>query len=83
MPAISQEQLDSFHLFASNKLSNGGPELSLADLYNLWRIERPTPEEQEGIHAAIVEGLNDIQAGRTQPADEVLRELREKHNIPE
>ena len=83
MPTTSQERLDSFHLFASDKLSNGGPELSLAELYNLWRIERPTPDEQADIHAAIVEGLDDIKAGRTQPADEVLRELREKHDIPE
>ena len=79
----TQQQLDSFHQFATDKLGNGGADLSVADLYNLWRIENPTPAEQADIHAAIAEGLEDIKAGRGRPADEVMRELREKHNIPE
>jgi predicted transcriptional regulator len=43
------------------------PEQALA----LWR------EHEESL-AAIREGLADVEAGRTRPADEVLRELREE-----
>ncbi len=75
--AVTQEQLDSFHRFATDKVNNGGAELSVADLYNLWRLENPTAEEQKDIDAALAEGLDDIRAGRTQPADEVMRELKQ------
>ncbi len=81
--ALTQEQLDSFHRFATDKVSNGGAELSVADLYNLWRLENPTAEEQKDNEAALAEGLDDIRAGRTQPVDEVMRELKQKHNIAE
>ena len=79
----TQETLDSFHRFASEKLANGDSELSVADLYNLWRLENPTAEEQADLDVAISEGLADIKAGRTQSVDEAMRELRKKHNIPE
>jgi predicted transcriptional regulator len=31
---------------------------------------------------AVMEGYEDIKAGRTQPADEFLEELRVKHGLP-
>jgi predicted transcriptional regulator len=36
---------------------------------------------QEAV-AGIREGYEDMKAGRTQPADEVFEELREKHGFP-
>jgi hypothetical protein len=77
---VVQEQLESFHRFAQQKLQNGGAE-SLEDLLDLWRIENPSDEEQTEIHAVIRQGLEDIDAGRGRDADEVLRDLRRKHGL--
>lgn len=78
---VTQDQIDSFHHFASQKLSNGGAEMSMDELYQLWRIDNPTPDEQVEIHAAIRRGLDDVAAGRFESADIVMQELREKHGI--
>jgi len=78
---VTQEDLDSFHRFAQQKLQNGGA-VSIEELFDLWRIEHPTLEEQEEIHAAIRQGLADVKAGRGRPADDVMSELRRKYNLP-
>ena len=42
---ISQEQLDSFHQFASEKVNNGGSELTMPDLVQLWANEHHKMEQ--------------------------------------
>ena len=68
---VTQQELDCFHRFALKKLQNGGAE-SIEELFDLWRIENPTPDDEAEIHAAIRQGLADIKSGRGRPADEVL-----------
>lgn len=80
--AITQEQLDSFHRFASERLGNGGRDLSWSEMLDLWRIENPSADQQAEIYAALDESLSDIQQERHRPVDEVLRELRAKHDLP-
>ena len=80
---ITQDQLDSFHEFASEKLSSGGSALTWPELFDLWRIENPTADQQAEIYAALDESLEDIQAGRTQPVAKAMDELRAKHNLVE
>ena len=70
MESVQANTLASFHQFVGRQLVSEGaaqmsPELALA----LWR-------EREETLAAIREGLADVEAGRTYPAEEVLRELR-------
>lgn len=78
---VTQQDLDSFHRFAQQKLQNGGAE-SIEELFDLWRIEHPSPKEQAEIHAVIRQGLADIQAGRGRPAEDVMRDVRLKYNLP-
>jgi predicted transcriptional regulator len=64
--------LEDFHQFVGRQLASPtaepmSPEQALA----LWR------ERQETL-AAIRQGLADVEAGRTRPAEDVLRELRAK-----
>ena len=75
------EELAAFQQFAVQKVDAGEAQ-SLEELFDLWRIEHPTPEEQAEIHEAIRQGLADVEAGRYRPADEVMRELRDKYNLP-
>lgn len=78
---VTQQDLDSFHCFAQQQRQNGGAE-SIEELFDLWRIEHPSPEEQAEIHAVIRQGLADIKAGRGRPAEVVMSELRRKYNLP-
>ena len=77
--AVTQDELDSFHRFATERLRKSVEELTIDDLVIEWDSVR----NREEINAAIREGLADIDAGRTRPADQVTEELRRKHNIPE
>ena len=78
---VTTGQLEAFHRFAQQKLQNGGAE-SIEELFDLWRIEQPSPEEQAEIHAVIRQGLADIRAGRGRPAEDVMRDVQLKYNLP-
>lgn len=80
---ITQDQLDSFHQFATEKLNDNGSELSWPELFDLWRLENPTADQQAEIYAALDESLDDIERGRHRSADQVMRELRAKHHLDE
>jgi hypothetical protein len=77
--AVTQDELDSFHRFATGRLTAGAADLTIDDLVIEWDSQRNRGE----INAAIREGLADIDAGRTRPACQVTEELRKKHNISE
>jgi predicted transcriptional regulator len=79
--SISSDDLNRFHQFADEKLRTAGAE-SMDELFDLWRIEHPSPEEQAEIDEAIREGLADIAAGRYRPAEDVSRDMRRKYNLP-
>lgn len=78
---ITQEQLDSFHQFATETLSSREANLSWPELFDLWRIENPTADEQAEIYAALDESRDDIQNGRHRPVREVMHELRHKYHL--
>ena len=77
--AVTQDQLDDFHRFASEKLNNGGANLSWDELFILWQSEH----ERDEINAAIREGLADVEAGRHQPAREAMEDIRKEFGFPE
>jgi predicted transcriptional regulator len=79
--STAHDQLAAFQQFAHRKFDAGEAE-SLEELFELWRLEHPTAEEQAEVHEAIRQGLADIEAGRFRPADEVMRDLRAKYNLP-
>ena len=74
MQSLQPNTLASFHQFigqqlASESAAQMSPELALA----MWR------ERQDAL-AAIREGLADVDAGRTFPAEDVIREMRAELN---
>lgn len=79
----TQEQIDSFHQFATQQLANGGREKTVDELYDQWRFENQTAEEFEENVAAIqgaIDDMNDGDSGRD--ADEVIAEIRARYNLP-
>jgi hypothetical protein len=75
------DDLAAFQQFAHQKVDAGEAE-SLEELFDLWRLEHPTADEQAEVRESIRQGLADIEAGRYRPADEVMQEFRAKYNLP-
>jgi len=57
--------------------------MSLDDALLNWEVENQTDEEREDTLQAIREGLAEVEAGRTRPAEDVIRDLCRKHNLPD
>ena len=79
---MTQQEIDSFHQFALDKLGlDEADELSLDDVYDIWRIEHPNSTELSESLASLRRGLADLEAGRVFPARAVIEELREKFTV--
>lgn len=71
----TKQQIDSFYEFASSQIDNGGTELSMDELYCLWRAKSPTPAELAESVAAVRAAHAEMQAGDSgRPARAALRE---------
>ena len=73
--------LKAFLRFVDEKLQSSGEPLTLDDALGLWDYETQTEEERQETLQAIRQGLRDADEGRTRPAEEVVSELRRKHNL--
>jgi hypothetical protein len=80
--AITQNELDDFHRFASQRLGNGGGELSLPELVDLWMLEHPSTAEQAEVKEIVRQGNADIESGNYRSIDQFMDDFRTKHNIP-
>ena len=76
---LTQQQIDSFYEFASSQVSNGGKELSLDELYCMWRAKNPMPAELAESVAALQAAYTEMEAGDGgRPARAALRETCER-----
>ena len=79
----TQEQIDSFYRFATDRLTDGGSEKSIDELYDQWRYENLGPEELDENVAAVQAAIDDMNSGDTgRDAGEVERELRVELKLP-
>ena len=75
----TQNQIESFYEFASGRVSNGGADLSMEQLFDLWAVNFPSQEELSQSVAAIESAIRDMESGdRGQKVEDVLSELRRK-----
>jgi hypothetical protein len=76
MPIVPTEA-ESFQIFLTHQLANGGRDKSPEDLVLQWRREQ---EEFQSSVAAIREALDEVERGVPGvPIEEVARKIREKH----
>jgi hypothetical protein len=76
MPA-TREEVQQFARFATEQLSNGGADLSIEELLDLWRMWNPTDEVYAANVAAIAASIEDFERGeRGTPFDPHSTELR-------
>lgn len=84
MSAATIDELNRFYQFAQEKLSNGGSELTLEELVDLWQFENPTPERRQADLLAVKEALSDLDNGdRGIPHEDFMHELRKKYGVAE
>jgi hypothetical protein len=81
---LTLDELDRFHRFAEEKLSNGNGDLTLEDLVEMWSFENPSPERQREDLLAVKAALRDVDNGdRGIPVDEMIQKMRDKYGLPE
>jgi predicted transcriptional regulator len=73
----------AFRSFLDERISSAGAGLTLEEALTLWEYENSSEAEREETLTALLEGLEDLEAGRTRPARDVLAEIRRKYEIPE
>ena len=70
----TREELESFHQFAAKRLAIGAAEPSFDELLIEWQ----DLQDREAINEAIRRGIADLDAGRHEPAEQVMAALREE-----
>ena len=76
--STTQEEIDSFHRFASEKLGSGRADFSMDELYRQWRSD----QENADAIASIERGLADADTGRLRSMDEVDADVRNQLGFP-
>jgi hypothetical protein len=80
--ASTAEELDRFAEFARQRLGNGESELSLDELFDLWRSENPSDDLYAENVAAIKAAIDDFRNGdRGTLAGEHSDQLRREFGI--
>jgi hypothetical protein len=70
-----KSQVESFYHFALSQVGSDGSELSMDELYCLWRMKNPIPEELTESVAAFRAAYAEMESGDTgRPARQALRE---------
>ena len=76
--ATSEQDIDNFYQFAKSRLSNGGSELSLEELFDEWMIRNPPDEDALAVQASI----RDMENGETgRNFDEFAQDFRERNEL--
>jgi hypothetical protein len=75
---IGQNDLDNFHLFATNAIARAGCELSLEELVSQWQARQPDGETVESVRRGIV----DAEARRTRALADVDATIRTELGFP-
>ena len=78
---LTEQDIERFHDFAKAKVVGGQEDLTWRQLFQDWLLEHPSEKEREEVNAIIRQGIADIDAGRSRPAEEVHDELRKKYEI--
>jgi len=80
--SATEDDIRNFNEFALSRISRDGAEVELEDLLEEWRRQNPDPGQQQQDLLAIKAAVDDWDNGDMgRPADEVLAEIRAKHNL--
>jgi hypothetical protein len=78
----TEQQIEQFRDFALRQLRNGGADLTVDEVYDLWRAECPSDDEVREDVLAVRASLRDMERGEIGRAfDDFTRDFRARHNI--
>lgn len=72
----------AFRAFLDVKLADAPVDFTLDDALAQWEVENRGEDDHEETRRAILEGLADVDAGRTRPLGEFEREFRARRGLP-
>ncbi|MFM9961059.1 MAG: hypothetical protein ACKV2Q_07520 [Planctomycetaceae bacterium] len=79
-----KEQIESFHRFALRVVDAGGTDLSLDDLYDLWKCDNLPADELAESVACVREALDEMQHDDAWiDVEDHLAQLRSKYRFLE
>ena len=80
--STAEQDIRDFAQFAEQQFSSGGAELTVDELFDMWRAANPPADELAHNVAAVKASLVDMETGdRGTPADEHLAILRSKFRV--
>lgn len=80
--ATAEDELDRFTQYARTRISNSGTEMSLDELFDLWRSENPKDDSYSENVGAIAVAIEDfLQGDRGTLAGEHSDALRREFGI--
>lgn len=78
-----QEQIESFYRFATEQAVNEEADMTIDEIFGIWRMANPTPEEFAENVAAIQASIDNMKNGeKGRDASEVIEEIRKRLNLP-
>ena len=78
---VTRQDLERFHEFAVSQICDGEDELTWRQLFELWRLDNPSDEEDAQDVAAIQQSLDAMATGRMRPFSEFDEKFRTRHGI--
>ena len=82
--AANEQKFEGFAEYARERLDKGDVDLSIDELFDLWRAENPSDAEHRENVAAIAASIDDFKYGyRGTLAGRLNRELRRELGLPE
>lgn len=78
---LTEQDIEQFYGYAKAKLASCEQELTWQQLFQDWLLEQPSDEERQEVNTIIRQGIADINAGRSRPAEEVHDKLRRKYKL--
>lgn len=73
--AMTHEELDQFHRFATERLQTVETDVTFDDLVSQWRDERSTTNE------ALAVAFEELDAGLQKPLAEAMEEIRQRLDL--
>ena len=75
---VTQQEIDSFHEFASAALISDASGQTIAELFDLWSSDQINEDDLKAIKAS----LRDLEVGeRGKPLEQFRREFAEQHGL--
>jgi len=80
--ASTEQELESFTSYAKERIEEGTANISIDELFDLWRAENPSDITHAEDVSAVAGAIEDFKNGdRGRPAGQLSQELRQQFGL--